>query len=90
MTRAECDAYTVQSQQGYSAALDTGRLGRRVGPFQNYHPAKGVVETDFLTDAYHKPDTQLEKIAKLQPVFQKDGTGLVTAPWRWAFATAHA
>jgi acetyl-CoA acyltransferase 2 len=81
ITRAECDAYAVQSQQRYSAALARGVFAAELAPVKitTKQQGGGMAETDFLIDEHHKPDTQLEKIAKLKPVFKKDGTGLVTA-----------
>lgn len=80
ITRAECDAYAVQSQQRYQAALVKGLYAPELAPVTIPTKQGGTSTTvEFLTDEHAKPDTQLEKIAKLKAVFKKDGTGLVTA-----------
>ena len=74
ITREECDAYAIQSQQRHQTALEAGIFQAELAPV-TVKTKKGEVE--FLTDEHAKPDSTLEKISKLKPVFQPDG--LVTA-----------
>ncbi|MDL2718816.1 MAG: thiolase family protein [Acidobacteriota bacterium] len=74
ITRAEQDAFALESQQKASAARAAGRLAEEIVPVEAKRGRKtvSVTEDDHLT-----PDTTLEGLANLSPAFGKDG--MVTA-----------
>ncbi len=74
ITRAEQDAFALESQQKAAAARAEGRLGEEIVPVEAKRGRKtvSVTEDDHLT-----PDSTLEGLAKLSPAFGKDG--MVTA-----------
>lgn len=74
ITREMSDKYAIQSQQRYKAALDKGYFAEEITPV-TIESKKGSVVVD--KDEHPKPDSTLEKLATLKPVFKKDG--LVTA-----------
>lgn len=74
ITREQSDAYSIQSQQRYKAALDKGYFAQEISPV-SVETRKGAVIVD--KDEHPKPESTLEKLATMKPVFKKDG--LVTA-----------
>lgn len=74
ITREECDAYALQSQQRHAAAVKAGRMQAEMAPV-TVSTRKGDVVFDH--DEHARPDSTMESMTKLKPVFQKDG--LVTA-----------
>lgn len=74
ITREMSDKYAIQSQQRYKTALDKGIFAAEMTPV-TVESRKGSVVVD--KDEHPKPDSTLEKLATLKPVFKKDG--LVTA-----------
>lgn len=74
ISREEADKYSVQSQQRYKACLDRGGFAEELCPV-TIEGKKGTVVVD--KDEHPRPETTLEKLAQLKPVFKKDG--LVTA-----------
>jgi 3-oxoadipyl-CoA thiolase len=75
--RDEQDRFALWSQQKWAAAKDLGLFDREIVPVevpQRRGPAK-IVDTD----EHPRPDTTLEKLARLQPVFADDTRGTVTA-----------
>jgi acetyl-CoA acetyltransferase family protein len=71
VTRDEQDRYAHRSQQLASRAWSEGRLAEEVTPV-DIKSRKGT--TLFAQDDHLRPDTTLEALAKLPPVFKKDGT----------------
>ncbi len=72
VSREAQDLFALASQQKAAAAMRSGRLAREIVPV-GVPQAKGepvVVDTD----EHPRPDTTLEKLAKLRPAFKKDGT----------------
>ena len=59
------DEFALRSHQRAAAAWDSGFYGEWVVP---------VPETDLERDETMRPDTSLEKLAKLKPAFVKEGT----------------
>jgi acetyl-CoA acetyltransferase family protein len=59
------DEFAVRSHQRASAAWDAGFYGQWVVP---------VPDTELQRDETIRPDTSLEKLAKLKPAFVKDGS----------------
>jgi len=71
ITRADCDAYALRSQKAWAAANEAGRFRDEIAPIE-LKTKKGV--TQFAVDEHARPDTTPEALAKLAPVFKKDGT----------------
>jgi acetyl-CoA acyltransferase 2 len=67
ITRAQADAFALQSQLRASAAADAGRLSEEIVAVE------GVLEND----EHPRPETTAEELAALRPAFTKDG--IVTA-----------
>jgi acetyl-CoA C-acetyltransferase len=63
------DAYALESQRRAAAALEQGHLKSMVVPVA---PADG--QPAVTADEHPRPDTTLDKLAKLPPAFGKDGT----------------
>ena len=74
LTRAECDAYALVSQQRWAAANEKGFFKDEIVSVEIPNK-KGPIQ--FATDEHPRPQTTLETLAKLAPVFKKDG--VVTA-----------
>ena len=76
VTRAACDAFSLASQQRWAAAHKAGALAPTIAPVERPGGRKGPEL--FSVDEHPRPDSSAEQLAKLAPVFKKDG-GLVTA-----------
>jgi len=74
VSRAACDEYALSSQRRWAAADREGRFREEIAPMEV--PAKKGAVT-FERDESPRPDTSAEALAKLAPVFKKDG--VVTA-----------
>jgi acetyl-CoA acyltransferase 2 len=74
ITRQQCDEYALSSQQRWAAANEKGFFKDEIAPLE-LAGKKGTVS--FATDEHPRPQTTLEILAKLNPVFKKDG--VVTA-----------
>lgn len=74
ISREECDNFGYQSQQRWKAAQDTGYFTAEMAPIE-IKTKKGPVKME--QDEHPRPQTTLEQMAKLPPVFKKDG--VVTA-----------
>ena len=71
ISREEQDAFALRSHQLAKAAIEGGRFEDEVVPV----PVKVKRDTvDFTQDEHVRPDTSLESMAKLKPVFKPDGT----------------
>jgi acetyl-CoA C-acetyltransferase len=75
LTREELDEYALNSQMKAIAAIDEGRFADEIVPVEV--PQRKGTPSLFDTDEVPRRDTNLEKLARLRPVFQKDG--IVTA-----------
>lgn len=71
ITREDQDALAVESHKRAAAAIAEGRFKDQIVPVEV--KVKGGVQL-FDTDESVRPDTTLEKLAKLRPVFDKQGT----------------
>jgi acetyl-CoA C-acetyltransferase len=71
VSRERQDAYAYTSQQRYAAALKAGHFADELVPVAVASP-KGT--TTVSADEQPRPDTTLEGLARLKPVFQADGT----------------
>jgi acetyl-CoA acetyltransferase family protein len=65
ITREQQDEFALGSHQSAAAAWDAGRFADEVVP---------VPDVELERDENIRGDTSLEKLAKLKPVFRKDGT----------------
>lgn len=74
ITREQVDKYSIQSQTRYKAAFDKGYFAQEITPV-TVETRKGPVVVE--KDEHPKPDSTLEKLATMKPVFKKDG--IVTA-----------
>jgi acetyl-CoA C-acetyltransferase/acetyl-CoA acyltransferase 2 len=72
--RAACDQYALSSQQRWSAADREGRFREEIAALEVPGKKGSVV---FERDEPPRPDTSAEALARLTPVFKKDG--VVTA-----------
>ncbi len=71
ITRAEQDALALQSHRRAARAINEGRFAAQIHPVK-LKTRKG--ETVFDTDEHVRADASAEDLAKLRPVFRKDGT----------------
>lgn len=68
VTREEQDAFAAQSHQRAAAAHKGGRFASEIAPVTT--PGGKVIDADNMV----RGDTTVEKLAKLRPVFSKDGS----------------
>lgn len=71
ITREEQDQLAYESHMRAVRAIDEGKFAQEIVPV-GVKQKKGTVIVD--TDEHPRRDTSLEKLAKLPPVFKKDGT----------------
>ena len=76
ITREQCDEFAVASQTRWAAANEAGLFAHEMAPVEVPGKKKGST-TVVDTDEHPRPDSTVEKLAKLKPVFAKDG--VVTA-----------
>ena len=74
ISRADCDAFALQSQQRWAAAHESRRFADELVSVE-VPSRKGPVAV--TTDEHPRPQTTPEALARLAPVFKKDG--VVTA-----------
>jgi acetyl-CoA acyltransferase 2 len=74
ITRADCDAYALKSQQRWAAAFESGGFADEMAKIEIVEK-KGTKVVD--RDEHPRPTATMESLAKLPPVFKKDG--VVTA-----------
>src|SRR5262249_2256612 len=74
ISRKDCDDYALSSQQRWAAANEKGYFKDEIAPLE-IPTKKGAIQ--FAVDEHPRPSTTLEILAKLPPVFKKDG--VVTA-----------
>jgi acetyl-CoA C-acetyltransferase len=79
ITREESDGYALETQQRAAQAMAEGRFRAEIAPLR-VTDAKGRVSV-IDADEHPRPDTTMEMLAKLAPVFPDvDGqTGMITA-----------
>ena len=76
VTRADQDAFAVESQRRWKAAHDAARLTDEIVPID---VPDGRATRSFDTDEHPRPDASVESLAKLRPAFTEAATGTVTA-----------
>ena len=72
VTREEQDAFALQSQRRAAAAWDGGRFADEVVPVETLDARRRPVTVE--RDEHPRPDTTLEALARLKPVFRDPGT----------------
>lgn len=71
VSKTEADEFAARSQDLWAAANDAGRFKSEIAPIE-IQTRKGV--TVFEVDEHPRPGTTPETLAKLKPLFKKDGT----------------
>ena len=74
ISRKDCDDFALSSQQRWAAANEKGYFKNEIVPVE-IPSKKGTIT--FAVDEHPRPQTTLEILGKLSPVFKKDG--VVTA-----------
>lgn len=74
ITRQQCDEFALQSQKRWLKAQEDGAFKDEIAPMEV--KVKKATES-FEVDEYPRPHSTIESLAKLPPVFKKDG--VVTA-----------
>lgn len=77
VSRADQDTFALRSQQKALAARNDGRFADEIVPV--LIPQKKGDPLPFQHDEFIRPDTTIEKLARLKPAFRHDGQGSVTA-----------
>jgi acetyl-CoA C-acetyltransferase len=72
VTREEQDAFALQSQRRAAEAWEAGRFAEEVVPVDTFDARRRTVTVE--RDEHPRPDTTLEGLAKLKPVFRTPGT----------------
>jgi acetyl-CoA C-acetyltransferase len=72
ISRGEQDEYALRSQQRAQAAIESGRFESQISPLE-IKGRKGET-TSFARDEHARANTTNADLAKLSPVFSKDGT----------------
>ncbi len=70
ITREQVDEYSALTQQRHAAAREAGRFREEIAPVE-VTTRKGPAAFD--RDEHPRPETTRETLAKLKPIFQKDG-----------------
>ena len=81
VTREMQDEYALQSQQRYSAAVDSGKISEEIVPMQatmlkvdKESGEESQVEVTVDKDECNRPQTTLEALSSLAPAFEDDGS----------------
>ncbi len=74
ITREQADAFALRSQQRWASAQESGAFADEIAPVE-LPGKKGPTKVD--RDEHPRPQTTMDALAKLAPVFKKDG--VVTA-----------
>ena len=77
ISRSDQDTFALSSQQKAARAQASGRLASEILPIPT--PQTGNPSAVFDSDEFIRPDSNLEKLARLKPAFRHDGQGSVTA-----------
>ena len=72
ISRDEQDEYALRSQQRAQAAIESGRFDAEIVPLEI--KGRKVEATSFARDEHPRAGTTRQDLAKLAPVFSKDGT----------------
>ena len=80
ISREDQDAYSLQSQQRYAAAVESGAIAEEIAPMKVRRAVQKKGEEPYEEDAEvsrdecNRPDTTLQGLAGLKPSFKPDGT----------------
>jgi 3-oxoadipyl-CoA thiolase len=74
VAREDQDAFAAESHRRASAAWASGVFAREIAPVSIPAVKKGAADTVIDKDEGPRPDSTVEALAKLKPVFRKDGT----------------
>jgi acetyl-CoA acetyltransferase family protein len=74
ISRADQDAFAVQSHHKAAAAWEAGRFADEVAPVRLPAPSKKEPAGSFDRDESIRADSTVEKLATLAPVFRKGGS----------------
>jgi len=77
IARDEQDEYALRSQQRAAAAIHSGRFDDEIIPLELKSRKRGSSTPDgtiLARDEHVRPDTSIQDLKKLPPVFSKDGT----------------
>jgi acetyl-CoA C-acetyltransferase len=77
VNRADQDRFAVWSHQKWAAAHEMGLFDDEIVPVEV--PQRKGDPVVVAVDEHPRPDSTVEKLAKLRPVFASDGEGTVTA-----------
>jgi acetyl-CoA C-acetyltransferase/3-oxo-5,6-didehydrosuberyl-CoA/3-oxoadipyl-CoA thiolase len=77
ISREDQDAFALSSQQKWAAAHEKGLFRDELVPVSI--PQRKGDPIIFDTDEHPRPETTIEQLARLRPVFAKDDKGTVTA-----------
>ncbi|MFQ5572212.1 MAG: acetyl-CoA C-acyltransferase, partial [Rhodothermales bacterium] len=77
ISREDQDRFALGSQQKATSARARGRLAEEIVPVEI--PQRKKPALLFSEDEFIRPDSSLEALAKLRPIFRTDGEGSVTA-----------
>ncbi|MFK7884048.1 MAG: acetyl-CoA C-acyltransferase [Phycisphaerales bacterium] len=77
INREDQDQFALSSQRRWAAAKEKGLFDEEITPVEVPQRKRESVWVD--TDEHPRPQTTLEQLAKLRPVFAKDDLGTVTA-----------
>jgi len=77
ITREECDAHALRSQQTWAVAKEKGIFDAEIAPIEIPGKKKGTTQI-VDTDEHPRPDADIESLAKLPAVFDRK-SGVVTA-----------
>ena len=72
ISRQEQDALAMESQRRAARAMEEGRFDAEIAPVEV--PQRRGDPVTVSTDEHPRPDTTLEKLSRLRPVFRTDGT----------------
>jgi acetyl-CoA acyltransferase len=74
ISREDQDAFAAESHKRASAAWENGSFAREIVPVSLPAAKKGAPDTVVDRDEGPRPDSTVEALAKLKPVFRKDGS----------------
>ena len=71
ISRQDQDAFAIESQKRAAAAIEDGKFHEEIVPYE-IKSRKGTIVFD--KDEHPRPETTIEKLGQLKPVFKKDGS----------------
>jgi acetyl-CoA acetyltransferase family protein len=74
VSREAQDELALRSQKNAAAAMESGRFDREVVPIVTGKVRKTGEDIVFAVDEHPRPEIDAAKLARLRPVFEKEGT----------------